>query len=95
VGIASAVEGATIFAAVTVVVNPGRRDLIAPSVAIIVGLPFGRNFRCQGCALTAQSQGARHEHVRKTVEILGEGGWTVATALKHARIRPFMSKRVN
>jgi hypothetical protein len=40
VGIASAVEGATIFAAVTVLVNLGRRDLIAPAVAIIVGLHF-------------------------------------------------------
>lgn len=40
VGIASAAEGATIFAAVTVLVKLGRRDLIAPAVAIIVGLHF-------------------------------------------------------
>jgi hypothetical protein len=40
VGIASAVEGAAIFAAVTVLVNLGRRDLIAPAVAMIVGLHF-------------------------------------------------------
>jgi hypothetical protein len=32
VGIASAVEGATIFPAVTVLVNLGRRDLTAPAV---------------------------------------------------------------
>jgi hypothetical protein len=40
VGIASAVEGVAIFAAVNVLVNLGRRDLIAPTVAIIVGLHF-------------------------------------------------------
>jgi hypothetical protein len=40
VGIASAVEGAAIFAAVIVLVKLGRRDLIAPAVAIIVGLHF-------------------------------------------------------
>ena len=40
IGTASAVEGASIFAAVIVLVNLGRRDLIAPAVAIIVGLHF-------------------------------------------------------
>lgn len=40
VGIASAVEGVAIFAAAKVLVNLGRRDLIAPTVAIIVGLHF-------------------------------------------------------
>lgn len=40
VGITSAVEGAAILAAVNVLVSLGRRDLIAPAVAIIVGLHF-------------------------------------------------------
>lgn len=40
VGIASAVEGAAIVAAVAILGNVGRRDLIAPAVAIIVGLHF-------------------------------------------------------
>lgn len=40
VGIASAVEGVAIFAAVTVLVHLGRRDLIAPAVAILVGVHF-------------------------------------------------------
>lgn len=40
VGIASAVEGVAIIAAVSVLVNLGRRDLIAPAVAIIVGVHF-------------------------------------------------------
>ncbi|HEX5433710.1 MAG TPA: hypothetical protein VFY05_05700 [Candidatus Angelobacter sp.] len=40
VGIASGVEGVAIVAAVNVLVRMGRRDLIAPAVAIIVGLHF-------------------------------------------------------
>ena len=47
IGIASAVEGAAIFAAANVLVKLGRRDLIAPVVAIIVGahfLPLARWF---------------------------------------------------
>ena len=40
VGIASAAEGVAIFAAVSFLVKLGRRDLIAPAVAIIVGLHF-------------------------------------------------------
>lgn len=40
VGIASAVEGVAIFAAVILLVNLGRRDLIAPAVAVVVGLHF-------------------------------------------------------
>jgi hypothetical protein len=40
VGMASAVEGIMIFAAATVLAKLGRRDLIAPAVAIIVGLHF-------------------------------------------------------
>jgi hypothetical protein len=40
VGIASAAEGVTIFAGATVLARLGRRDLIAPAVAIIVGLHF-------------------------------------------------------
>ena len=40
VGIASGVEGVTILVAVNVLANAGRRDLIAPVVAIIVGLHF-------------------------------------------------------
>ena len=40
VGIASALEGVAIFAAASVLVNLGRRDLIAPAVAIIVGVHF-------------------------------------------------------
>ena len=47
VRIASALEGVAIFAAVSVLVNLGRRDLIAPAVAIIVGvhfLPLARSF---------------------------------------------------
>lgn len=39
-GMASAVEGAAIFAAVIVLAKLGRRDLIAPAVAIIVGVHF-------------------------------------------------------
>lgn len=56
VGIASAVEGVAIFAAVTVLVNLGRRDLIAPAVAIIVGvhfLPLARWFPAPIYYLTA------------------------------------------
>src|SRR6516225_1215896 len=34
VGIASAAEGVTIFAGATLLARPGRRDLIAPAVAI-------------------------------------------------------------
>lgn len=55
-GIASAVEGVAIFAAVTVLVNLGRRDLIAPAVAIIVGvhfLPLARWFPAPIYYLTA------------------------------------------
>src|SRR5581483_5396712 len=40
VGIASAVEGLAILVAVNVLVNTGRRDLVAPAVAIIVGVHF-------------------------------------------------------
>jgi len=40
VGIASAVEGVAILVAVNVLANTGRQDLIAPVVAIIVGLHF-------------------------------------------------------
>src|SRR5689334_13613041 len=40
VAIASAVEAVAIFAAVRVLVHLGRRDLIAPAVAIIVGVHF-------------------------------------------------------
>ncbi|HUA82282.1 MAG TPA: hypothetical protein VMB85_00365 [Bryobacteraceae bacterium] len=40
VGIASTVEGVAILVAVNVLVKLGRRDLIAPAVAIIVGLHF-------------------------------------------------------
>lgn len=40
VGIASAVEGVAIIAAVAVLGKLGRRDLIAPAAAIIVGLHF-------------------------------------------------------
>lgn len=40
VGIASTVEGAAILAAVIVLSRVGRRDLIAPAIAVIVGLHF-------------------------------------------------------
>ena len=40
IGVASAVEGVTIFAAAAVLANLGRRDLIAPAVVIVVGLHF-------------------------------------------------------
>ena len=40
IGIASTVEGAMIFAAIADLVKLGRRDLIAPAVAVIVGLHF-------------------------------------------------------
>jgi len=40
VGIASAAEGVAIFATAMILFNLGRRDLIVPAVAIIVGLHF-------------------------------------------------------
>jgi uncharacterized membrane protein len=40
VGIASAAEGVAIFVTAMVLLNLGRRDLVVPAVAIIVGLHF-------------------------------------------------------